>query len=242
MLALRMRSQLDREGSALPRPISQVHVVVVDPLPVVRTGLSLLIRSEPGLSVAGEAASAEGALEVLRRLVRQTGVLALVSLNLSGQRDSYWLIREIRDTFPGVPILASGANSDATSISRALFLGADGIVDKTASPEDFLKAIRRGAGRDLVLEGLPPNGLAPLAARMARHRGGKPALTGREREILTIAAEGLTARQIGSRLGVRERTVTTHLFRIYKKLGADNRVGAIAAAARSGLITIASHG
>jgi DNA-binding NarL/FixJ family response regulator len=237
-----MRSQLDQGGSALSRPIPHVHVVVVDPLPVVRTGLSLLIRSEADLKVAGEAATAEDALEILRRLVRQTGVLALVALNLSGQRDSYWLIREIRETFPGVPILACGASSDAISISRALFLGADGFVDKTARPEDFLQAIRRGAGGDLVLEGLPPDGLAPLAARMARHRSGRSVLTGREREILSIAAEGLTARQIGSRLGVRERTVTTHLFRIYKKLGTDNRVGAIATATRFGLITPASHG
>jgi DNA-binding NarL/FixJ family response regulator len=236
-----MSSQPTRGGSALPRSLPKVYVVVVDPLPVVRSGLSLLIRSEPDLTVAGEAATPEEALEVLRRLVRRTGVLALVGLNLGGQRDGYWLIREIRQTFPGVPILACGANSDAVSISRALFFGADGFVDKTAKPEDFLQAIRRGAERDLVLEGLPPNGLAPLAARMARHRGGKSVLTGREREILSVAAEGLTARQIGSRLSVSERTVTTHLFRIYKKLGTDNRVGAIAAAARSGLITIGRH-
>jgi DNA-binding NarL/FixJ family response regulator len=233
-----MRSQPNRGGSALPGSLPHVHVVVVDPLPVVRSGLGLLIRSEPDLTVAGEAATPEEAMEVLRRLVRHTGVLALVGLNLSGQRDGYWLIREIRGTFPGVAILACGANADAVTISRALFFGADGFVDKTARPEDFLQAIRRGAQRDLVLEGLPPEGLAPLAARMARHRGGKSVLTGREKQVLSIAAEGLTARQIGSRLGVRERTVTTHLFRIYRKLGTDNRVGAIAAAARSGLISI----
>jgi DNA-binding NarL/FixJ family response regulator len=216
-----------------------VSVVLVDPLAVVRSGLRLLILSEPDLEVVCEAASANEALEALPRLIRRTGVLALVSLNLSGERDGYWLIREIRETFPSVPVLACGAHSDADSITRALFFGADGFVDKTAKPEVFLHAIRRCAARgDMVLEGLPPDWLEPLTKRIGRRRDGTAVLTGREREVLTVAAEGLTARQIGSRLRVSERTVTTHLFRIYRKLGADNRMTAIAAAARSGLIDI----
>lgn len=213
--------------------------MVVDPLPVVRSGLSLLIRSEPDLDVVGEAATAEEALEILRRMVRRAGMVALIGLNLDGEHDGYWLIREIRETFPDVPVLACGAQSDEGSIIRALLFGADGFVDKTSPPEKFLQAIRRGAGRgDLVLEGLPPDWLAPFAAKMARHREREFGLTEREKQVLSVAAEGLTARQIGSRLRVSERTVTTHLFRIYKKLGTDNRVGAIAAAARSGLISI----
>ncbi|MGH2556202.1 MAG: LuxR C-terminal-related transcriptional regulator [Actinomycetota bacterium] len=215
--------------------------MVVDPLPVVRSGLSLLIRSEADLTVAGEASTADEALEVLRRVVRRAGVLALVALNLDGDHDGYWLIREIRETYPDVAVLACGAHSDDASVFRALFSGADGFVDKTARPEKFLEAIRRGAARgDLVLEGLPPDWLAPFAAKIARHRDKESRLTDREKQVLAVAAEGLTARQIGSRLSVSERTVTTHLFRIYKKLETNNRVGAIAAAARSGLITIGS--
>ena len=99
---------------------------------------------------------------------------------------------------------------------------------------------------------VPPNfltllevrGLGPKTAKLLLERLGVDSVDRLEevcksREILTVAAEGLTARQIGSRLGVRERTVTTHLFRIYKKLGTDSRVGAIAAATRSGIITMA---
>jgi len=215
-----------------------VNVVLVDPLSVVRSGLRLLICGEADLTVVGEAATADEALEALKAVARRTGLVALVGLNLAGQRDGYWLIREIRESFPSIPVIACGANSDAISISRALFFGADGFVDKTARPEDFLDAIRRGAQGEMVLEGLPADWLAPIAEGIGRHRDGTAVLTAREREILIVAAEGLTARQIGSRLGVRERTVTTHLFRIYKKLGADSRVGAITAAARFGLITV----
>jgi DNA-binding NarL/FixJ family response regulator len=232
-----MNSRIDT-GSR-PGRLSFVNVVVIEPLSVVRSGLRLLICSEPDVGVVCEAANANEALEAIPRLIRRTTVVALVSLNLAGERDGYWLIREIRETFPGVLVLACGAHSDADAITRALFFGADGFVDKTAEPAAFLQAIRRCAARgDMVLEGVPPNWLEPLTKRIGRRRNGAPVLTGRETEVLTIAAEGLTARQIGSRLGVRERTVTTHLFRIYRKLGADNRIAAIAAAARSGLIDV----
>jgi DNA-binding NarL/FixJ family response regulator len=232
-----MKNPVDRGGSARPS-LPAANVVLVDPLSVVRSGLRLLICGEPDFAVAGEAATADEALDILRGLASRMSAVALIGLNLGGQRDGYWLIREIRESFPSIPVIACGANSDAIAISRALFFGADGFVDKTARPEDFLNAIRRGARREMVLEGLPPDWLAPIADGIGRHRDIAPVLTGREREILTVAAEGLTSRQIGSRLGVRERTVTTHLFRIYRKLGAESRVGAIAAASRSGLITI----
>jgi DNA-binding NarL/FixJ family response regulator len=238
LLILEMKSQLTRGGSALGPPPQEVNVLLVEPLSVVSGGLRLLISRELDLVVIGEAATADEALAILSDLPRKTGVLVLVGLNLNGQRDGYWLIREIRESFPSIPVIACGANSDAVAISRALFFGADGFVDKTARPDDFVNAIRRGARREMVLEGLPSDWLAPIADGIGRHRDRVSVLTGREREILTVAAEGLTARQIGSRLGVRERTVTTHLFRIYRKLGADSRVGAIAAAARSGLITV----
>ncbi len=233
-----MKSRIDRGSSARLTSLPVVNVVLVDPLSVVRSGLRLLICGEADLSVVGEAATADEAMETLRGLARRTGLVALVSLNLGGQRDGYWLIREIRESFPSITVIACGASSAAISVSRALFFGADGFVDKTARPEDFLDAIRRGAQGEMVLEGLPADWLAPIAEGIGRHRDGTAVLTAREREILIVAAEGLTARQIGSRLGVRERTVTTHLFRIYKKLGADSRVGAITAAARFGLITV----
>ena len=120
-------------------------------------------------------------------------------------------------------MLAMGANADPTTISRALFVGADGFVDKNVAPAEFLDSIRRSAEREMVLAGPQPGEVGLIAEGLERRRDLDVRLTDRERQVLTIAAEGLTARQIADRLGVRERTITTHLGRIYGKLGVGTR-------------------
>jgi two-component system response regulator DevR len=213
-------------------------VVLIDPLHVVRAGLKLFLEEQPDIQVMSEAATANDAMDALRTLKRKSRVIILVGLGLDGEHDSYWLIRSIRETFPSLVILALGANADGMVISRALFMGAHGYLDKNSNPPDFLDDLRRAANGDVVLSGLPRDWLGSIADGFERQRDAAPILTERELEVLSVAAEGLTAKKIGERLGVRERTVTTHLGRIYNKLGVPGRVGAVRAAARVGLVAI----
>jgi DNA-binding NarL/FixJ family response regulator len=215
----------------------RLGVIVVDPLPVVRAALALMIDDRPDMDVLAEAGTAEEALEAIRR-IRRSHVAVLVSLGLEGEHDSYWLIRTIRDHFPGLSVLACGANADPLSISRALFSGADGFLDKSSDPVEFLQALRRGSTGEMVLAGPPTEWMGAIAEGIERRRLVETILTDREREVLKVAAEGLTARQIASRLGVRERTVTTHLGRIYSKLGVGTRVAAIRLATDAGLVSV----
>ena len=215
----------------------RLGVIVVDPLPVVRAGLALMIDDRPDMDVLAEAGTAEEALEAIPR-IRRSHVVVLVSLGLEGEHDSYWLIRTIRDHFPGRSVLACGANADPLSISRALFSGADGFLDKSSDPVEFLQSLRRGATGEMVLAGPPTEWVGAIAEGIERRRLVETTLTDREREVLKVAAEGLTARQIASRLGVRERTVTTHLGRIYSKLGVGTRVAAIRLATDAGLVSV----
>lgn len=211
--------------------------MVVDALPVVRAGISLLIDDRPDLEVVAEAGSADEGLEAIKHL-RRSRVVVLVGLGLEGEHDAFWLIRAVRERFPAFAILACGAKADSIAISRALFVGADGFVDKNVDPIEFLQALRRAAGGEMVLCGPPAEWVGPIADGVERSREAEVLLTEREREVLTVAAEGLTAREIAHRLGVRERTVTTHLGRIYGKLGVRSRIAAIRQAARSGLVTV----
>jgi two-component system, NarL family, response regulator DevR len=228
-------------GSSKGRSREQVRprlgVVVVDPLAVVRAGLGMLIGDQSDMQVLAEAGTADECLAAVRR-IRRSRLVVLVGLGLPGERDSLWLIGALRERYPHATILASGAGADATTISRGLLLGADGYLDKDVDPIEFLEAIRQAARGEAVLAGAPIDWLGSLADGFERTRHLESRLTRREHQVLQVAAEGLTAREIARHLGVRERTVTTHLGRIYGKLGVNSRVGAVIEAARSGLVTV----
>lgn len=221
-------------------PKGRLGVVIVDPLPVVRAGLGRLIADRSDLEVLAEAGTAAEALEAIGGL-RGTKVVVLVGLGLDGDKDAYWLIRTLRERFPALAVLACGARAEAMSISRALFMGADGFVDKNVDPAQFLKSVRDALEGEMVLAGPPGELVGVIADGLERRREIETRLTEREREVLSVAAEGLTAREIATRLGVRERTVTTHLGRIYGKLGVGTRVAAIRAAAGFGLVSMGAH-
>jgi DNA-binding NarL/FixJ family response regulator len=209
----------------------------VDPLHVVRAGLELLVESQPGFELIGSAATGEDAYNLIHNLKRHTGVVILIGLGLGGERDAFWLIRRIREEFPTTVLVACGAHSDTKAISRALFTGADGFVDKGSLPEEFFDILERCAAGEIVIGGAEAGSIGQLADAIVQQRENQPTLTDRERDVIQVAAQGLTARQIGDRLGVSERTITTHLGRIYRKLGVSTRVSAVSSATRSGLVT-----
>ena len=215
----------------------RLGVIVVEPLAVVRAGLQLLIDREPDLEVLAATGDADQALRAISRS-RRSRVIVLVALGLDGEHDAAWFIREVRGRYPTHAILAVGSDADASGISRALFVGADGFVDKEVEPEVFIGSIRQVRERETVLVGPPPIAIGLIAERIEQHRDLDAMLTPREREVLAVAAEGLTAKEMALRLGVRERTVTTHLGRIYAKLGVGGRLAAVQLAARSGLVNI----
>jgi DNA-binding NarL/FixJ family response regulator len=219
------------------RAVRRLGVVVVDPFPVVRVGLVSTIDASPGLEVVAQASSADEAIGVVGHLPR-TRVVVLVAMGLAGDKDSFWLIRTLRERFPSHAILGLGANADSHVVSRALFVGADGFVDKNIELEEFLAALRSAGEEEMVIAGPAAASVGKIAEGIERRRSVGLRLTKREREVLAVAAEGLTAREIAERLGVRERTVTTHLARIYGKLGVGNRLAALRMAARSGLVSI----
>jgi DNA-binding NarL/FixJ family response regulator len=221
------------------RAPERLGVVVVDPLPVVRAGLSLLIADHDGIEVLAACGAAGDALDALAH-IRRERIVVLVGLGLEGEHDAFSFIRTVRELHPMYAILGCGANAEPSTVSRALFVGADGFVDKNVDPQEFVTSILRVANHEVVLVGPAIGSVGQIADAIERRREVEVLLTAREREVLVVAAEGLTAREIATRLGVRERTVTTHLARIYGKLGVGNRLAAIRSATRSGLVSVGS--
>jgi DNA-binding NarL/FixJ family response regulator len=213
-------------------------VVLVDTPHLVRAGLSLLLSSQPDMEVLVDEGSSDEALLAVKRMPRRRGVVAVVGLAFGGDHDSFWLLRRLRESLPAMPVLAMASDATDQTMSQALFSGADGFVDKDSDPALFLDAVRRTAEGEVVIMGAPQSWVDLPAETMVP----APALTVRELEVLNVATEGLTSRQIGRRLGLQERTVTTHLTRIYKKLGAESRVAAVTRAAEWGLVSIGGRG
>jgi len=227
-----------REAPTGEKPGRLLKIAIADYPAIVRAGIASLLSAQADMEVLAAGATADECLESLRALRRRTGVLLLVGLGIPGERGSLWLIRAVREQFPSVPILACGANPDDLAVSQALFTGADGFVNKDVEPGVFVDAVRRAAQGEVVLAGVPDSWVGRIADNVERTVSTPPVLTHREAEILSVAAEGLTARQIGHRLGVRERTVTTHLGRIYRKLGASGRIAALATATEFGVLAL----
>lgn len=213
-----------------------VGVVLVEPLVLVRAGLRLLLTSDQHIRILAESAEAEDAIAQVKRFRGWGRVVVLIGTELEGDRDSFWLIRAVRQGFPSMLVVVMGTDLDTVAISRALLVGADGFINKNTDQDRLVAAVLRAADGDIVLEGLPRGALGGLVDGFGSGRAG-PVLTDREREVIFLASKGLTARQIARRLGVAERTVTTHLHHIYRKLGANGRVAALSAAARLGLLS-----
>jgi len=228
------------DGDVVGRPAGsrRLGVVVVDSLGVVRAGLCLLISGHPGMEVLGQAGDADEAESVIGRLRRRTNVIVLVGLHLPGRRDAGWLIHRVRERFPTVKVLACGSQRNRVAVARALWAGADGFADMQLDELEFLEAVSEVATGEMVLAGLPTEALGEIADHVDLQGETALILSGREREVLVIAAEGLSAREIGERLGVSERTVQTHLGHTYRKLGVKTRVEAIAIAAASGIVPV----
>lgn len=142
---------------AVERPIG---VVLVNPLAGALAQMHDLVSSEPDMQVFIDADDGDQALEAMTKLPHRLGVVAVVALGLGGEHDTFWLIRSIREIYPTMPVLACGTDTDESTISWALFTGADGFVALEVEPAEFVIALRRVAQRELILEGLPSGWMA----------------------------------------------------------------------------------
>ncbi len=210
----------EQDGST-GRPI---RVFLLDDHEVVRRGVHDLLEDEPGITVIGEAATAEQALVRVPALRPDVAVL---DVRLP-DGDGVTVCRELRSTIPDLACLMLTSFDDEEALLDSIMAGAAGYVLKQIQGSDLVTAVRTVAGGQSLLDASATTKL------MARLRGGQaaeepemlPGLTDREREILDLIGEGLTNRQIGQRLYLAEKTVKNHISRLLAKLGVERRVQA----------------
>lgn len=215
-----------------------IKVFLIEPLTVFREALGVVLDRQPDMQIVGEAGSAADALRAIR-LSGTAEMLVVVGLDADGPGELEGL-RRIKQEFPTIPVLATAPSADNVSISHALFSGADSFVPQDREISELIDSIRRTADGEAVISTSRRRTSSPPQQSTAGERGAR--LTERELQVLQLAGAGLTARQIARELGVQERTVTTHLQHIYRKLRVSNRVAALRAASRAGILDPSSVG
>ncbi|CAM5503808.1 MULTISPECIES: response regulator [Streptomyces] len=204
---------------------SPIRVFLLDDHEVVRRGVHDLLEDEPGITVIGEAATAEQALVRVPALRPDVAVL---DVRLP-DGDGVTVCRELRSAMPELACLMLTSFDDEEALLDSIMAGAAGYVLKQIQGSDLVTAVRTVARGQSLLDASATTKL------MARLRSGQqpaeepemlPGLTDREREILDLIGEGLTNRQIGQRLYLAEKTVKNHISRLLAKLGVERRIQA----------------
>jgi DNA-binding NarL/FixJ family response regulator len=215
-----------------------IRVVLADDQALIRSGFRVLIDSAEDLEVVGEAATGDDAV----RLARSTRAdVVLMDIRMPGT-DGIAATRAITDDddLAGVKVVVLTTFEIDAYVIEAVRAGASGFLSKSIEPADLLDAIRTVAGGDALLS---PKATQALLAEFAT-AGTGPAIpadrladvTAREREMMTLAAHGLSNDQIAERLFLSPLTVKTHINRAMMKLAVRDRAQLVVLAYQSGLV------
>jgi two-component system, NarL family, nitrate/nitrite response regulator NarL len=210
---------------------TRVQVVVADDHPLFREGIERAIRERPELELVGSAADGREALGLVREL---EPAVAVLDLRLPGL-DALRILNAITRDHISTRVVILSASGDAEVVYRAVQGGAAGYFRKEADREAILDAISAVARGSTAIDPILQAGVFDQI-RLRGTGEERPLLTAREREVLTLMAEGLSGPEIAKRLIVALPTVKTHQARLYEKLGVAERAAAVAEAMRRGLL------
>lgn len=215
-----------------------IRILVVDDHPIVRSGVTGLLETEPDFEVVGDAASGEAALALLESARPDVVLMDLRMPGMGGVEATRCIVDMAGSAgagdsgVTGAPphVLVFTTYEDDDEILAAIEAGASGYLVKAGSAEELAAGVRAVAAGQTVLA---PSIAAQLVARAAGAQGSRfgtaaaPALTPRETQILGLVAEGLSNPAIAARLFIGESTVKTHLLHAFEKLDVSDRTRAV---------------
>jgi DNA-binding NarL/FixJ family response regulator len=203
-----------------------IRIMLAEDHNLVRAGLEQLLNRADDFEVVGVAADGEEAVRLAAECRPDVVLMDLVMPGVDGIEAT----RRIRATDDPPIVVVLTSFSDRDHIFRALKAGASGYLLKEAEPEQLFRGVREAAA------GLLP--LAPQVARAMASSDPDPVardLTERETEVLRLVRAGLSNKRIARRLSISEKTVKTHLTRIFERIGVTDRTQAALWAERQGL-------
>ena len=210
-----------------------VRVLIVDDHPLVRDGLRLLIDAQPDMEVVGEAVDGPTALDAAGRLLPDVVIMDVEMPGGSGID----VLRELLAAHPATKVLMLSAFPDAGYVTKSVRAGASGYLIKGDAPSEIVKAVRAAMSghtfmcpeaTSVLVSALKDS----LASQTPRQR---PLMSGREREVLILVAEGLRTKEIAARLNIGVKSVDTYRARLMKKLECGSTAELVRYAIREGL-------
>ncbi|HEY2280468.1 MAG TPA: response regulator transcription factor [Streptosporangiaceae bacterium] len=211
-----------------------LRVFLVDDHRIVRSGVSAYLEQVDDIEVTGEAADGRQALDRIAALepAGQLPDVVLMDLLMPGM-GGIEATRQLRSRWPTIEVVAMTSFVEEAKVRGALEAGAAGYLLKDADADQVAQAIRGAVAGQMHLDPIVARLLAD-SLRAPRDPAGN--LTPREREVLTLVAQGASNRQIARVLVMSERTARTHVSAILAKLGLVSRTQAALWAVREGLV------
>jgi two-component system response regulator NreC len=214
-----------------------IRLLLVDDQDIVRAGLRSLLERHPEMEVVGEAGSGTEAVALAQELLPDVVLMDITMPEMNGAEAT----RQIKKTVPEVNVLALTIHEDEAYFFEMLNAGASGYVPKRASPDDLLAAIHVAAAGDVFLHPIVAGTLVQDYLRRVNagsERESYDGLTSRQREVLTLIAEGLPNQDIADQLNISVRTVERHRENIMARLNLHSRTDLVKYALRKGLIQL----
>ncbi|MGZ4675898.1 MAG: response regulator [Acidimicrobiia bacterium] len=205
----------------------RIRVFLLDDHEIVRRGLRDLLEESGRIDVVGEAGTAE---EARSRIPPTRPQVALLDVRLP-DGNGVEVCRDVRDKDPGIQCVMLTSFSDDEALFQAIMAGAAGYLLKQIKGPDIVDAIERvAAGQSLLDPAVTARVLERLRTPPAEDER-LASLTGQERKVLELIAEGLTNRQIGERIHLAEKTIKNYVSNLLTKLGMERRTQAAVYAA-----------
>jgi two-component system, NarL family, response regulator LiaR len=220
----------------MPDPI---RILIVDDHAVVREGLRAFLALQEGFEIVGEAADGGEAIDRAQQLEPDVILMDLVMPELDGVSAMREIRRRSRGHAPRVIVLTSFLDDDR--LLPALEAGAAGYLLKNSQPAELARAVRAAQAGEAIID---PTAAARLVDALSDRDRPRTAgdsslgqLTGRERDVLALIAQGRSNKRIAFELGISEKTVKTHVGHVLAKLGVTDRTQAALLAVQHGLLT-----
>ena len=214
------------------KPAPVTRVMLADDHTLVRAGVRKILEGHPGFSVVGEVADGRTAIDALKQ---QAVDVLVLDLSMPGL-DGFEVLRRAKSIRPEIKVLVLTMHASAEYVARAVREGADGYLLKDSAVQDLVAAIQAVmAGREYY----SPPVQRELTEMVRGNPGGKrrtEPITDREREVLKLVAQGLSTKEIATRLDISTRTVETHRANLMRNLGMHSVARLTQYAIREGLI------